>query len=809
MRVKTIAPPGAKIMFVIDAPGEKDDISGKPLHPQSPAGNMFDKLLGNAKLSRYEVAITSVAKERPPGNKIEMFFEDKRMYNPKPIMLQWVEDLKQDIILHKPNIVVGLGDTALWALTGSRGITANRGYVLSCSLVQKQKIMCTFQPQSINYEWHLAFTTIMDFRKAVRESQSPLITPDARALNAFPSKREFIDYLGWLQHSHDGPIALDIETTMTGHLDIIGLAPNANMGISYTFIKGKRAVLRPSDEFEIWMLLAQLFKTKSLIMHNGLFDMASMWYYLGILATGYNKDTMVATHICWPETPRSLSYLSSICLTVPKWKHTSQSAPSIYNCEDAVNTFGCWDFMSREMDQGDHWDTFDFEMRQVWPASMLQLQGVSVSPEKQKQIVYETKRERDYINKELLQEIGHAVNWNSSQQVQSFLYDELRLPAQYKRRKSRFDKRKRTADKEALTKLFRKTQNPILEKIMRYKKLAKLMSSFVNIKLSPKGRAHTSYNITGATMSRTVKDKVVDDEANYQSFGRWSSSKSIILPYGSGNLQNIPKPARKMYVPPEGMVWLQADYKQAEAVVVSYEILDYPMIKLFKDSFGLTSAECDERNLDIHKLTAAKNFRIPIAKVNDELRTIGKTIRHATNYSAGPGVVASRLGCTLSQAKGLLESYHAGTPQLRMWHKKIQDLLRHNRVLSNLLGRKHKFLKAWGDDLFRSAYSFIPQSTVGDLLNLSLVRLYESYGEQVNIALQLHDAIYAWTTPELADWTATVMKQSMLIPLTSTHGEEYYIDVDFTIGPTWGELKGFTPTFTHEFDINQEVLQHD
>jgi DNA polymerase-1 len=253
-----------------------------------------------------------------------------------------------------------------------------------------------------------------------------------------------------------------------------------------------------------------------------------------------------------------------------------------------------------------------------------------------------------------------------------------------------------------------------------------------------------------------------------------------------------------MYVAPDGYVYLQADYKQAEAVVVSYEILDLPMIKLFKDSFGLTPAECKERNLDIHKLTAARNFRISLDQVTKELREIGKTIRHATSYSAGPKVLATKLGISLRDAKALLDDHHNSCPQLKIWHRKIEQELKKNRTLTNLLGRKHKFLKLLGDDLYRSAYSYIPQSTVGDLLNLALIRLYENYGEEIIIALQLHDALYTIVPVELIDWAATIMKQCMMIPLTSSHGEKYYIDCDFKVGPSWGDMSDYTPQFTHE-----------
>lgn len=796
MYVKTIAPPNAKIFIVGEAPGEREDATGRPFHPEAPAGRMLDKLLTQAGLSRYECIVGNVARERPPGNKMDFFFEDKRQTVPKPILQRWIEELKNEIILYRPNIVVGLGATALWALTGEKGIESNRGYVFSSTLVPGQKVLCTYHPQKINYEWKLGFTAIMDLRKVVRESDSPEIKQDTRSLNAYPSKREFIDYIEWLRHAHIGPIGLDIETTPNGHLDILGISANPNMAMSFTFISNNKARFSQQDEFNLWLNIGRLLQKKSIIMHNGLFDMASMWWHLGILATKYNKDTMLAAHVCWPETPRSLSYLSSICLNVPKWKHTANTMPSLYNCKDAANTYGCWEFMSHEIDKLEAWDTFSFEMQQVWPASMLQLQGVEVDRGYQQKLIKEINSRLEAYDKEFIQAFGKEVNLNSPVQMQTLLYEDMRLEKQYKRRKSRHDPKKVTTNAEALNKLLRKTGNPLLEKILEYKKLKKLLT-FVDIQLSPQGRVHTSYNITGATMQRTNKSLVVDDEDSYKSFGRWSSSKSIIVPYGSGNLQNIPKAARKMYKAPPGYKYIQADYMQAEAVVVAYCINDQPMIKLFEESFGKTKTERKQRNLDIHKLTAAINFRVPIDKVTQEQRDVGKTIRHATNYSAGPGVLAAKLGCSVQEARILLQSFHNGCPQLHVWHSHIQELLRKTRVLSNLFGRKHKFLEHWGDDLFRSAYSYIPQSTVGDLLNKALIRLYNTYGRDLTIALQLHDAIYCIAKEELVDWACTVMKQCMLMPL-QVNNHKFYIDVDFAVGDSWGTVEDYEPQFTHE-----------
>ena len=292
--------------------------------------------------------------------------------------------------------------------------------------------------------------------------------------------------------------------------------------------------------------------------------------------------------------------------------------------------------------------------------------------------------------------------------------------------------------------------------------------------VSPEGRAHTSYNIAGSSQ---------DSEEEFgKAFGRWSSSKSIIDPYGPGNLQNIPSRGygriiRSVFIPEDGYVILRGDYVQAEAVVVAYLINDHRLIQAFHN------------HEDVHKLTASTMFGVKVEDVTKEQRNVGKMIRHASNYSAGPAVLAKGLACEMSEAKDLLSLYHRICPQLRRWHESIQEeLTKNNRTLTNLLGRKHRFLDRWGDGLFRSAYSYKPQSTVGDLLNFSLADFYYKYGDRWDILLQLHDAFYIQCRHGEIEEATQCMKECMIRPI-EVNNEEMVIDVDFAVGPNWADLK--------------------
>jgi len=783
VRVNIEGPADAKIMFVGEAPGEEEDKTGKPF--QGRAGKTFDNLLAQANIARYQCLVTNVAKERPPANKIFYYFEDKKCTIPKPKMVEWIVELKRDIELYQPNIIVALGVTALWALTGEKKISDFRGYIIPCTLVPGKKVLATYHPQAINYEWKLYFQTVLDLRKAKRHSEDSEFPDAGQTFLPNVDVKQFITYMEeCISHPEWEYLSVDVETVQPGsHIEELGLSHDPNFGISIFLLKGRTPALPEKDELLLWQTFSRLVSCKKVIMQNGAYDIGILWYNNHILVENLWMDTLIAAHICWPELPRDLGFLGSVCLDVEPWKNSSKS--SVYNPADAANTLGIAMVLNKEIDKQNNRTTFDFEMGLIPVALMMQLQGIEVDRDKQKELIEFWSAKRTELKSQLDIVIGREINFNSPKQMQQLLYFDLRLPVQYKRRKSIKDVRTMTTDANALRTLARLVpDNPVFNLILEYKKANTLINNFLDIELSPENRVHTSYNITGA-----ASDDEEDTKKTKRSFGRWSSSASIILPYGSGNLQNIPGEARKMYRAKPGWKIIQGDYSQAEAVVVSHLSGNRKMIKMFKDSFGLSKTE--KQAYDIHILKAVELFGVAWEQVTKEQRNAGKTVRHARNYKAGPTVLANRLGITMSAAKLLIQTDERIDPSLGMWHQAIEQELKRCRTLVNLLGRKHRFLDRWGDGLFRSSYSYIPQSTIGDLLNKALRKLYDELlttPYEIIILLQLHDAIYTMVEEQHVEETIKLMRKVMIIPL-QYNNEEFTIDVDFAVGNSWGETE--------------------
>jgi uracil-DNA glycosylase family 4 len=654
--MKTTGPPDSTMFFLGEFPGELEEQTGLPFQNPHGSGRVFNLILSQVGINRRDVRIRNLALTRPPANNMGYFFYDSKCTVPKPKLVGWIEQLRCELEESKPNVVVAMGAYALWALTGIKRISEHRGYVMESTLVPGLKVIATYNPQQINYEWKLFPVAVFDTRKASHHADSPTVPYDKTRYVAPASFEMFMDYLGTIRDKHSR-IAFDIEAHIgTAYPCLLGIADNANFGMSFYNMKNNQSTMTPLQEAQLWYRLAEIGKCCEVIMHNASYDKAVMWHHHGVLFENVWMDTLIAAHVIWPEFPRNLGFVGSLVLDVPAWKNLSKVDAAVYNVLDAIRTFAIAEPLMAEVRKQNLTEVFAFEMSMIDPAIMMQLRGVACDKVRRAELIKDNEEQTAEIKGILDNQFSKPINFNSSKQMQQLLYYELGLEPQFKRRKSVEQTRVMTTDAKAMKRLARKYPNhPWLIKILDYKKLLK-MGGFLNAEPSPAGRYHTSYNITGSAT----------EEEGRKSFGRWSSSTSIILSYGSGNLQNIPPVARKMYRCDEGKIFVEADMKQAEAVIVAHLVGDVRLQHFFKKAFAAETEE-EMAKYDVHKLTASIMFATPYDEVTKDMRRIGKTLRHACSYSAGPQVVADQLGIELKDAKQLLDLYHRTNPLLKVW----------------------------------------------------------------------------------------------------------------------------------------------
>lgn len=194
MIVKTVGPQDSKMFFLGEAPGEVEEATGLPFQNMNGAGKVFNLILSQNGINRRDVRIRNVALRRPPANNMGHFFYDAKCTVPKPELVEWIEQLRLELEANKPNIVVAMGAYALWALTGMKKISEARGYLLTSTLVPGLKVLPTYHPQAVNYEWKLFPVSVFDVRKAVHHSETSVMPVDKTRYVAPASFDIFMDY---------------------------------------------------------------------------------------------------------------------------------------------------------------------------------------------------------------------------------------------------------------------------------------------------------------------------------------------------------------------------------------------------------------------------------------------------------------------------------------------------------------------------------------------------------------------------------------------------------------------------------------
>lgn len=442
--------------------------------------------------------------------------------------------------------------------------------------------------------------------------------------------------------------------------------------------------------------------------------------------------------------------------------------------------------------------TYDMTMHLMEVLSFMQHRGMKVNHLLLADTKAEVLQSASEKQKELDELVGHGLNVNSSKQCQKYFYVEMGLQPIYKPKTKMV-----TTDDMAMQRLVRgKAGQPGLRQaklVQEIRGLQKLYGTYLDIAFDDDDRLRGAYNPRGTK------------------FGRLSSGKTV---FDTGmNYQNLPQEFKKFLVADDGYVLVEVDKRQAEWVIVAYFANDANMITAI------------EHGLDVHAHTAYLMFDVPIEivdyenklighetngerirqmRLDDEviqqwyvdtwprgmsLRQCGKKSNHGLNYDEGFMNFAMLNEMEPREAKKIVNLYHEIYPGIRKSYEVIKRQLQKDRTLTNCFGRKVRFMGEWGNDLWKSAYSMVPQSTVVDSLNEGMVRIYNDTSitveYNVDILAQVHDSILMQVplgvVENRAAFESFIEKvYNYTSPSLSYNGNDFKIATDAKIGFNWG-----------------------
>ncbi len=334
---------------------------------------------------------------------------------------------------------------------------------------------------------------------------------------------------------------------------------------------------------------------------------------------------------------------------------------------------------------------------------------------------------------EIYSEVGYEFNINSPKQLGVALFDHLELPSG-KKTKSGY-----STDAQTLDKL--KLYHPVVEKILQYRTLQKLISTYVEgliAQIDEDGRIHTYFK---QTETRT---------------GRISSKEP--------NLQNIPvrtelgRELRKFFIAPPGKVLVDADYSQIELRILAALSDDKEM----KNAF--LAGE------DIHLTTAAKVMEVPPLMVTQEMRRSAKAVNFGIVYGIGAFSLAKDIGVSVKEADKFIKNYLDEFYGVDAFLKNTVESARDKGYVTTYLGRRRVIheLKSTNGNIKklgeRIAMNTPIQGTAADIIKLAMIKVHKRIQEQkidARLILQVHDELLVECEESIVDTVKELLQQEM------------------------------------------------
>lgn len=401
---------------------------------------------------------------------------------------------------------------------------------------------------------------------------------------------------------------------------------------------------------------------------------------------------------------------------------------------------------------------YHVEMPLVEVLADMEYEGVKVDKEKLNELGSQFKEIIKKLESEIYEISGEEFNINSPKQLGVILFEKLGLPV-IKKTKTGY-----STNAEVLDKL--KDQSPIIDKIIEYRQIVKLNSTYVEGLLSIinpiDGRIHSSFNQTITTT------------------GRISSTEP--------NLQNIPvklemgRNIRKVFISDKGCKLVDADYSQVELRVLAHMSQDETMIDAFK------------HNEDIHTKTASQVFNVSMDEVTSKQRSDAKAVNFGIVYGKSDFGLSEDLNIPVKQAKEYIENYFNKYNKIKEFMDNIIEDASSNGYVTTILNRRRYIPEIKSSNFMlrnagkRAAMNAPIQGSAADIIKIAMINVYKKLEEnnlKSKLILQVHDELIV----EAVDSEIDIVKKIVKDEMENAVCLDVNLDVDLNIGDSWYDTK--------------------
>jgi DNA polymerase I-like protein with 3'-5' exonuclease and polymerase domains/uracil-DNA glycosylase len=676
-------------------------------------------------------------------------------------------------------------------LAGNPSLEAVRG---GPTVVDGRKVLPTYHPSQVALQRHLRPVLHSDIQKAIRHHRDRLQWPEPIVhYNPTPDVvKDFFHRAG----EEDWLLSYDVETdgidALNAGLRCIGIGTeNEVLMLGFLSIDGVSRFYSPSDEEEIKRLLREVFDERSKVRicgHNaGYFDRLVVEQHLGVTPAPL-VDTLLLHKLGASEYRHSLGFVGSVLTDVPAWKadHAGVTAKTDkelheYCATDVAVTARVVQPLLEMVYDRKQTHLIDKDLRMQSLCAGMRRMGIRIH-EPTRLLHEEAQTEAAVKWRTKLQRIQPDINPNSTAQLRRLLFDKWALPPHEYTLSGEPSTSVASLRALSVNPLADDEQREFLQALRFYRRAEKLLSTYIR-KFAP--------------TAGVVKDGYVYPDYNSHGTvtGRLSSSNP--------NFQNIPFNLRDMFIPPDGCVFVGADYDQLELRFAAA----LANAKHYLNAF-------EKKQIDPHNLTADLMFGevfwnaegAPDTKMGKgkgqfkQLRNLAKTICFASLYGASAPKVHEIIGRAEDDAGNMLYAHYdlrqirvlhrrwkSKAPEFEQWWKNTVDQYKMDGYIEEVVWMRRRY---FAEEDYNAILNFGVQAGGFAVVAMSMLELVEKhipfdFDNKIGLVNQLHDAVLLSVPEERAEEVKQIVDETLT---RRVDGLDVTFSAEAEIGMTWKDV---------------------